>query len=145
MQKLKVRSLVALMRRYFVKVAVAELVRVLRLRANISMHLGSIAGISGISLVFYDDKEGVRAGKAVEVNNDKITLQQFIPNEANRVWLPDWRLEDNETKQTGEQPKGARPELVKIRPTKVIATGQLKKSGHLTAPLIKTLTALGVI
>jgi len=49
-QKLKVRSLVALMRRYFVKVAVAELVRVLRLRANISMHLGSIAGISGISL-----------------------------------------------------------------------------------------------
>jgi hypothetical protein len=97
------------------------------------------------SMVFYDDKEGVRAGKAVEVNNDKITLQQFIPNETNRVWLPDWRLEDNETKQTGEQPKGARPELVKIRPTKVIATGQLKKSGHLTAPLIKTLTALRVI
>ena len=50
LQKLKVRSLVALMRRYFVKVAVVELVRVLRLRANISMHLESIAGISGISL-----------------------------------------------------------------------------------------------
>ena len=37
-QKLKVRSLVALMRRYFLKVAVDELVRVLRLRANIIIY-----------------------------------------------------------------------------------------------------------
>ena len=41
-QKLKVRSLVALMRRYFGKVAVAELVRVLRLRDNICICMSQL-------------------------------------------------------------------------------------------------------